>query len=729
MTTRQTAGCSDGSREGFKDTITYPNIAACSGAFTVPGVHNSLILAPTCNRKAGNEASSLTTGCSASDICAAGWHVCTGFNDVNNAARPSNGGSNNGCYNVQDYATDSFFATRQSGNGAAFCNNDPQWSNDVFGCGTGTGSSGGGDPLSGWGADVRASCPGLSAFSHNWCNKLSSNWQCTDTTGGWSEAYTITHSAKTNGGVMCCRDGLNTEGAPEDVEALTVGPACEGVKVSPTCPDGLVIHFLSADYGRKDTTTCPSSTASKNTNTKCRHKGILKKAFKECEGKSSCSITATLKWLEASEACSDTSKYFWGKYECVNPACLPKAKSSDKDAPGNAWGLKKCKRQCKYSVEEPKDKDKSNFQPEKTTQTVTTCEGGQVGIYCPAGLLIKIDSIFYGRKDGTTCPHSCMSNQACSASGAQDKIKAFCNDKQTCTFGANNENFGDPCVGTYKYVQGNYKCYENPSNDWKTKVCHAELNSAGKPTGVKTQVYVTPTDLKTHLDHANDFVGDCAATKIITVNLAYDYDNIKSMNDFIDQFLADLYAAAGVDPSIGIFFVQSVKKGSVVVDVEIRDSPYAADPTTPTSADAVATDLEAQAADPDSKLYDGEYTQHTSSLTVQGSSSSKKKDNSLAIGLGVAAGVVLLVAIAFVVFRFARNKRSHQRVHSEQTFSHGDQTEKNGVPPAKAADPEAAMPAGNADELARLAGAVQADADAQRGEKVWVFNRDGQKAN
>jgi hypothetical protein len=39
------------------------------------------------------------------------------------------------------------------------------------------------------------------------------------------------------------------------------------------------------------------------------------------------------------------------------------------------------------------------------------------------------------------------------------------------------------------------------------------------------------------------------------------------------------------------------------------------------------------------------------------------------------------------------------------------------------------MPAGNADELARLAGAVQADADANRGEKVWVFNRDGQKAN
>ena len=47
-----TAGCSDGTREGFTDVAKFPRIAGCSGGFSVPGV--LVTLAPACARIAGN---------------------------------------------------------------------------------------------------------------------------------------------------------------------------------------------------------------------------------------------------------------------------------------------------------------------------------------------------------------------------------------------------------------------------------------------------------------------------------------------------------------------------------------------------------------------------------------------------------------------------------------------------------------------------------------------------
>ena len=32
-------GCADGQREGFTDLAMYPDIAGCSGAWTIPGIH------------------------------------------------------------------------------------------------------------------------------------------------------------------------------------------------------------------------------------------------------------------------------------------------------------------------------------------------------------------------------------------------------------------------------------------------------------------------------------------------------------------------------------------------------------------------------------------------------------------------------------------------------------------------------------------------------------------
>ncbi|MFO0746776.1 MAG: MopE-related protein [Myxococcota bacterium] len=85
-------GCSDGTREGFMDLPTHPLVAACSGAWDQPGLDRP----PSCNRKSGNHGQqSAGIGCAAADLCAAGWHICRGPNDLDDHV-------SDGCINAVD---------------------------------------------------------------------------------------------------------------------------------------------------------------------------------------------------------------------------------------------------------------------------------------------------------------------------------------------------------------------------------------------------------------------------------------------------------------------------------------------------------------------------------------------------------------------------------------------------------------------------------------------------
>ena len=44
-------------------------------------------------------------------------------------------------------------------------------------------------------------------------------------------------------------------------------------------------------------------------------------------------------------------------------------------------------------------------------------------INCANGESIDIKDAAYGRSDGTTCPHSLMSDQNCKASSSMDKVR------------------------------------------------------------------------------------------------------------------------------------------------------------------------------------------------------------------------------------------------------------------------------------------------------------------
>ncbi len=124
------AGCSDGEREGYLDWSAYPDIAACSGGWSVGGITRS-DLAPTCSHGSGDDSwNAEGEGCSAADLCAEGWHVCEGKTEVAAMAGSCDDAVPSG---TPDKAL--IFAVQQHSDNGSVCDDSSPNGNDIFGCG------------------------------------------------------------------------------------------------------------------------------------------------------------------------------------------------------------------------------------------------------------------------------------------------------------------------------------------------------------------------------------------------------------------------------------------------------------------------------------------------------------------------------------------------------------------------------------------------------------------
>lgn len=196
-------GCADGSRDAFRDRARFPRIAGCAGGFVNAGLSRES--SPTCGRAAGDDGPNPSgTGCSATDLCAPGWHVCRSASDVASH-------SPNGCEGARDAEGESFFATRQTGPGCGHCATGSdttcdgascrsgcaqttRTSNDIFGCGTLGGAS------------QASSCAPLDRFSNNLCSALAPPWRCDGDPNGLFESDLVVKPGPERGGVLCCAD-------------------------------------------------------------------------------------------------------------------------------------------------------------------------------------------------------------------------------------------------------------------------------------------------------------------------------------------------------------------------------------------------------------------------------------------------------------------------------------------------------------------------------------------
>ncbi|XP_028265008.1 L-rhamnose-binding lectin SML-like [Parambassis ranga] len=177
-----------------------------------------------------------------------------------------------------------------------------------------------------------------------------------------------------------------------------------------SCDSGVIV-VQSVLYGRSDTETCSEGRpANQLTNTSCAQKGTLEVIKKRCDGKRVCEIRTNL--VRTSDPCGGIYKYLDTTY-----ACFPAIHS-------------------------------------------VTCEQSLANLHCDAGQVIYVYGADYGRQDQTTCsfrrPAAQVQNVYCSS--PTNKVAESCNGKNTCTVKASNSVFGDPCGGTYKYLDVSYIC-------------------------------------------------------------------------------------------------------------------------------------------------------------------------------------------------------------------------------------------------------------------------------
>uniref|UniRef100_A0A667YT86 SUEL-type lectin domain-containing protein n=1 Tax=Myripristis murdjan TaxID=586833 RepID=A0A667YT86_9TELE len=170
---------------------------------------------------------------------------------------------------------------------------------------------------------------------------------------------------------------------------------------------GQIIAIHNAVYGRRDQTTC--SYKHHHQNVYCSRP--TNKVAESCNGKNSCTIYASNSVF--GDPCRRVYKYLELAYTCECNSLAP----------------------------------------------VKLCSASDSALPC---VMISVESTLYGRSDSETCstgrPAEQLSNTECSLQGTLEILKSRCNGKRSCTIYASNSVFGDPCVGTYKYLELAYTC-------------------------------------------------------------------------------------------------------------------------------------------------------------------------------------------------------------------------------------------------------------------------------
>ncbi|VDH99403.1 Hypothetical predicted protein [Mytilus galloprovincialis] len=97
--------------------------------------------------------------------------------------------------------------------------------------------------------------------------------------------------------------------------------------------------------------------------------------------------------------------------------------------------------------------------PQRTVNRVILCEGDVPAfISCESPSQINIVEAVYGRLDRTICPDDRILTTSCRSPTSDALVKTDCNGQTICQLVANNGKFGDPCQGTYKYLDVTYTC-------------------------------------------------------------------------------------------------------------------------------------------------------------------------------------------------------------------------------------------------------------------------------
>jgi hypothetical protein len=189
-------GCSNGPRVPSDPGV--ERVAACSAAWTVPGLTTVASRTTPCNRRPTANGTSGSIRCTAEDNCATGWHVCNDEAELN-----ARGFTRTQCTALA--SAPQFFATRQRGGPPIVMNGPPECSQPldrtIFGCGS-------------QGNQAASSCTILDRVlvdrpddGTDDCSVATNGaFLCAGTTDSMPEVSVVTKPNIGSGGVLCCQD-------------------------------------------------------------------------------------------------------------------------------------------------------------------------------------------------------------------------------------------------------------------------------------------------------------------------------------------------------------------------------------------------------------------------------------------------------------------------------------------------------------------------------------------
>lgn len=124
------------------------------------------------------------------------------------------------------------------------------------------------------------------------------------------------------------------------------------------------------------------------------------------------------------------------------------------------------------------------------------CQGQRLRLRCEGDYIIRILGAKYGRLEpgSSICPHENITDMDCRAPDALLKMTVRCGNKHKCTVKADHTMFGDPCPGTFKYLDVIYRCI--PGDTW-TPTPTSKLPKSNYHTKRTTTERPMPSTLKT----------------------------------------------------------------------------------------------------------------------------------------------------------------------------------------------------------------------------------------
>jgi hypothetical protein len=98
-----------------------------------------------------------------------------------------------------------------------------------------------------------------------------------------------------------------------------------------------------------------------------------------------------------------------------------------------------------------------------STERLYICENKRGAVSCPRGTLITIVSTYYGRTSRSVCFRGInaryLTRTNCKDRKSLAIVRRSCNGKSACNLSSSNRLYGgDPCKGTYKYLDVAYVC-------------------------------------------------------------------------------------------------------------------------------------------------------------------------------------------------------------------------------------------------------------------------------